>query len=154
MTNRFDSLEERFWEAEKKLVPLYLGIFLIFFLCIFIHLCIFFFRLPRIMEENKPKKPDMVQVLCTAYNNFVWQTDSTPDINAAGLKPVIGDVAANWLPLHTKIKIHHPAFEGMVFTVRDRMNKCFSSRLDIFMSKDLKAARKFGKQILLVEVIK
>lgn len=96
------------------------------------------------------------RVPMTAYNSLAGQTDSTPCIPASGLdlcKHNTEDVvAANFLPLHTKIRI--PELYGdQIFTVEDRMNKRYGYRVDIWM-KERKSAMAFGlKKNVLIEVV-
>ena len=61
---------------------------------------------------------------------------------ASGIRCRKGVVAANWLPLGTKIKIPK-LFGDKIFVVADRMNIRYTSRLDIWMS-DRKEALNFG----------
>jgi len=94
-------------------------------------------------------------VTMTAYNSEVGQTDNSPCITANGFnvcKHGIEDtVAANFLPFGTKVKI--PALFGdKVFVVRDRMNKRFSNRVDIWMI-DRPDAIKFGVKVAKIEVL-
>lgn len=95
-------------------------------------------------------------VLMTAYNSEVSQTDGSPCITATGFnvcKHGIEDtIAANFLKFGTKVKI--PALYGdRIFIVRDRMNKRYTNKVDIWM-KNKSDALKFGvksAQIVVVE---
>lgn len=82
----------------------------------------------------------------TAYNSEAAQTDDTPCITANGFDVcahgIEDTVAANFLKFGTKIQIPD-LFGDRVFVVRDRMNKRYSDRLDIWM-KDKPEARRFG----------
>jgi 3D (Asp-Asp-Asp) domain-containing protein len=94
-------------------------------------------------------------VVITAYNSEVGQTDNSPCITANGFdvcKNGIEDtIAANFLPFGTKVKI--PALFGdRVFVVRDRMNKRFSDRVDVWMLEK-STAIKFGAKVAKIEVI-
>jgi|GEM_PF-2339715 len=88
----------------------------------------------------------------TAYNSEVGQTDSTPFITANGTRVRDGIVAANFLKFNTRIRI--PELYGdKIFVVTDRMNKRYTSRVDIWMQKK-SAARKFGvKHKIKIEVL-
>lgn len=66
---------------------------------------------------------------------------------ANGEYPHIGAVAADDLPLGTKIKIN-----GKVYVVKDRFGGGYTNRLDIYMSTHQEAIN-FGRQYLEVEVI-
>jgi len=95
-------------------------------------------------------------VTMTAYNSEVEQCDGDPCTTANGFnvcKHGIEDtVAANFLPLGTKIKI--PALFGdRIFVVRDRTARKYSDRVDVWMVHK-KDALQFGKrqaQIVVVE---
>lgn len=92
----------------------------------------------------------------TAYNSEAGQTDASPCITANGFnvcKNGIEDtIAANFLPLGSKVKIPE-LFGDRVFIVRDRMNKRFSNRVDVWMIEK-PAAVKFGVKVAKIEVLK
>lgn len=99
-------------------------------------------------EERKRKRV----VTATAYNSVPGQTDDTPWLAAWNnkLKPgqkviaVSRDLEKLGLTNGAKVEI-----EGLgVFTVRDRMNKRWRNKIDIWMESDVKAARKFGAKKL------
>lgn len=70
----------------------------------------------------------------TAYNSEEGQTDSTPFITASGTRVRHGVVAANFLPIGTRVKI--PNYYGdQIFVVEDRMNARYTKRMDIWMEK-------------------
>ncbi|MBI4435615.1 3D domain-containing protein [Candidatus Uhrbacteria bacterium] len=90
----------------------------------------------------------------TAYTSEVEQTDESPCITASGLDVCERDmenvVAANFLPLGTRVKI--PELYGdRVFYVEDRMNQRYNYKMDIWM-KDLADAKAFGVQYVTIEV--
>jgi 3D (Asp-Asp-Asp) domain-containing protein len=75
-----------------------------------------------------------ITVPSTAYNSEVGQTDSTPFITASGTTVRPGVIAANFLPIGTRIKI--PKYYGeQVFVVEDRMNARYNKRIDIWMTE-------------------
>ena len=78
----------------------------------------------------------------TAYSSTFDQTDDTPLITAAGTRVRDGIVAANFLPLYTRIKIPE-LFGEKVFVVEDRMAKRFQDRVDLWFP-DRASAKKFG----------
>ncbi len=88
-------------------------------------------------------------VLATAYSSTPEQTDSSPFITASGSHVRHGIIAANFLPLGTKVRIGQE-----IYTVEDRMNKRYNGeyRIDIWMAS-LDAARGFGSRTLLIELI-
>ncbi|TAL50716.1 hypothetical protein EPN81_01910 [Patescibacteria group bacterium] len=89
----------------------------------------------------------------TAYTSEVGQTDDTPCITASGLDVCERDmeniVAANFLPLGTRVKI--PELYGdRVFYVEDRMNARYNYKMDIWM-KNLTDAKTFGVKYVTIE---
>lgn len=92
----------------------------------------------------------------TAYNSEVGQTDSTPCITANGFDlcehGLEDTIAANFLRFGTKVRIPD-LFGDRVFIVRDRMNRRYSNRVDIWMTEK-QDAKNFGVKIAKVEVLK
>lgn len=78
----------------------------------------------------------------TGYSSTPDQTDDTPFITASGHRVRDGIVAANFVPLYTRIKIPE-LFGEKVFVVEDRMNRRFQDRVDIWFA-DRGTAKKFG----------
>lgn len=93
-----------------------------------------------------------IQAKITAYSSTEDQTDDTPFITASGAHVADGIVAANFLPLHTKIKIPE-LFGEKVFVVEDRMAKRFQDRVDIWMP-DRDSAWNFGLKNAEIVVLK
>ncbi len=95
-------------------------------------------------------------IMITAYNSEAGQTDDSPCITANNFNVCASGVedtlAANFLPFGSKVKIPE-LFGDKVFIVRDRMNKRFSDRIDIWMIKKPDAI-KFGAKIAKIEVLK
>jgi len=91
----------------------------------------------------------------TAYNSDPRQTDDTPCITANNFNVcnhgIEDTVAANFLKFNTKIRIPE-LFGNRVFIVRDRMNRRYTSRVDIWM-KDYSDARKFGRRVAKIEIL-
>jgi 3D (Asp-Asp-Asp) domain-containing protein len=85
------------------------------------------------------------------YSSEKKQTDHDPFSTASGTQPKWGTVAANHLPLWTRIKIQ--GFREKIFVVEDRMHSRYNKTIDIwFPSK--KEARKFGVRRLKYWVLK
>ena len=95
-------------------------------------------------------------ITITAYNSEAGQTDNSPCITANGFNVcengVEDTIAANFLPFGAKVKIPG-LFGDRVFVVRDRMNKRFSDRVDVWMIEKPDAI-KFGVKIAKIEVLK
>lgn len=93
-----------------------------------------------------------VWVPITAYSSTPDQTDSTPFITASGTRVRDGVIAANFLPIGTKVKI--PTMYGeKVFVVEDRMNSRYWLKMDIWMPTRAEALQ-FGLRTLPIEVIR
>ena len=94
----------------------------------------------------------VMRVAATAYNSDPAQTDSTPFITASGSHVRFGVLAANFLPIGTRVRI--PDMYGdQIFVVEDRMNPRYDKRVDIWM-EDLADARQFGIRTITIEVYK
>ncbi len=93
-------------------------------------------------EEEIKKEPVKMEVWVTAYSSTPEETDDTPHITASGKEVRDGIVAANFLPLGSKIQIPE-TFGDKVFIVEDRMHRRKTNFVDIWMpTKEL--ALKFG----------
>lgn len=82
---------------------------------------------PKKTVENAPKT-----VWITAYSSTPEETDDTPYITASMTEVRDGVVAANFLPIGTKIKIPK-LFGEKIFTVEDRMHHRKKNFVDIWM---------------------
>jgi len=92
-----------------------------------------------------------VDVTVTAYSSRVGETDDDPFTTAAGTKVRTGVVAANWLPLGTKVRIPG-IFGDQVFTVEDRMARKHQYKLDVWFP-DTEDALRFGVRTTRVEIL-
>ena len=103
------------------------------------------------LPDNPDKPPRFVRwVTVTAYSSTVDQCDDSPFITANGKWVYDGLVATNFLPFGTKVKF--PDYFGdKVFTVDDRMNSKYQTRMDVWMPTR-EEAKLFGAQYLKVEV--
>lgn len=102
------------------------------------------FKVDQNTEKTTVKYTKTVSM--TAYNSEKGQTDNDPCTTANGFnvcKHGIEDtVAANFLPFGTKIQIPE-LFGDKVFVVRDRMNRRYSNRVDVWFLEREDALR-FG----------
>ncbi|EPR70386.1 hypothetical protein ADIWIN_3742 [Winogradskyella psychrotolerans RS-3] len=97
-----------------------------------------------------------LKVTATAYNSLAYQTNSNPSITAFGdsLKPglryiaVSRDLLDSGLVHNTKVKIQ--GFDSL-YIVKDKMNRRYKKRIDIYMGNDVKRAKKWGKKKLKIE---
>ena len=123
---------------------------LYFILLFFISLC----NCNTRAEANCKKKD--IEVTATAYNSLAYQTNSNPSITAFGdsLKPgfryiaVSRDLLDSGLIHNTQVKIQ--GFDSL-FTVKDKMNRRWRKRIDIYMGNDVKKAKKWGKKKVNIE---
>ncbi|MEH6535986.1 MAG: hypothetical protein V7719_06310 [Psychroserpens sp.] len=91
------------------------------------------------------------EVTATAYNSLAYQTSSNPYITAFGdsLKPglrsiaVSRDLLKNGFEHNTLVKVE--GLEG-TYLVKDKMNRRWRNRIDIYMGIDVNAARQWGKR--------
>ncbi|MEX0869879.1 MAG: 3D domain-containing protein [Candidatus Spechtbacterales bacterium] len=87
----------------------------------------------------------------TAYSSTPDQTWGNPFITASGTRVRDGIIAANFLPLGTKVRI--PEYYGdKVFVVEDRMNSRYWHRADIWMETRHEALQ-WGIRYTTIEVI-
>lgn len=86
-------------------------------------------------------------VTATAYNSLAYQTNSNPSITAFGDSLVPGlryiavsrDLLDSGLVHNTKVKIE--GFDSL-FIVKDKMNRRWQKRIDIYMGNDVGKAKK------------
>lgn len=92
-----------------------------------------------------------MEVMATAYNSTIAQTDGNPNITAWGdtLQPltksiaVSSDLIKKGLTHNTKVKIE--GFKG-IYVVNDKMHSRWRNKIDIYFGTDVKAARKWGRK--------
>lgn len=112
-------------------------------------------------EEIAKKQEAQIRVISssvhsmTAYNSEVAQTDDSPCITANGFNVcehgIEDTIAANFLKFGTKVRIPE-LFGDRIFIVRDRMNKRYTERVDIWML-NYSDAIQFGVKRATIEVI-
>jgi 3D (Asp-Asp-Asp) domain-containing protein len=105
-----------------------------------------------IASTNGPKITKKTYVFeLSAYSSTPDQTDDSPFITAKGTYVRDGIVATNFLPFGTRVKI--PGIYGdKIFIVEDRMNKRYTTNMDIWFA-DRESALKFGRKKAVVEVV-
>lgn len=103
--------------------------------------------LPVAGDRTAPRR---MKISVTAYNSLPEQTDSTPFNTADGTFVRDGIVAANFLPLGTRVKF--PDLYGdKEFVVKDRMNARYWHRADIWMAEKPDAIT-FGHRYTTIEI--
>ena len=125
-----------------------IGIYLLLIISVFAFSC-----RPEAEENCVLKK---LEVTATAYNSLAYQTSSEPNITAFGdsLKPglryiaVSRDLLDSGLVHNTLVKIE--GFDSL-YIVKDKMNRRWRKRIDIYMGVDVKKAKKWGKKKLNIE---
>lgn len=94
--------------------------------------------------------PRTMKIPVTAYNSLPNQTDSTPFHTADNTHVRDGLIAANFLPLGTRVKF--PELYGdKEFIVKDRMNKRYHYKADIWM-EHYSDAVDFGLNYTTIEI--
>lgn len=101
---------------------------------------------------------DTLRVTATAYNSVASQTTtSNPAITAWGdtLKPGMKSIAISRDLIDSGLVHNTPVliegFEGTYY-VKDKMNKRWTSKIDIYMGLNVDSARNWGKQELEIYV--
>ena len=105
------------------------------------------------LPSNQPEQQQAknIAVIVTAYSSTPEETDDTPHITASGTPVREGIVAANFLPIGTKIKI--PVLYGdKIFVVEDRMHPRKVYQVDIWFSDTIEALE-FGARQTFIEVV-
>ena len=117
-------------------------------------LCLFL-----VCNENKKIDPYVwipLEVTATAYNSFGYQTSGNPNITAWGDTLVPGmksiavsrDLIAKGLKHGTMVRID--TFPD-TFYINDKMHRRWKNRIDIYMGKDVKLAREWGRKKVKIE---
>lgn len=109
----------------------------------------------KLFKKDELKVKYTVTTVVTAYNSDIGQCDDSPCITANGFNVceygIEDTVAINSLKFGTKIKIPN-LFGDRIFVVRDRMNKRYSTRMDIWMKRKIDA-KTFGIQKTKIDIL-
>ena len=92
-----------------------------------------------------------LKVTATAYNSTKAQTDGSPQLTAWGdsLKPGMPYIAVSRDLLRMGVKHNTPVkIEGFngIFLVKDKMHYRWRKKIDIYMGKDIKRAKEWGRK--------
>ncbi|MGX1930264.1 3D domain-containing protein [Flagellimonas sp. 2504JD4-2] len=106
-------------------------------------------------EQNQQYQWYGHEVVVSAYNSVSWQTQGDPSIAAWGdtLKPGMKSIAVSrdllrmGLDHNTMVKID--TFPD-TFYVKDKMNRRWRNRIDLYMGLDVKKAREWGRKKLFI----
>jgi 3D (Asp-Asp-Asp) domain-containing protein len=102
--------------------------------------------------KNQYDVKKIMKVSVSAYSSTVDQCDSTPFITASGTHVRDGIIAANFIPIGTKVRF--PEIYGdKVFIVEDRMNARYYYKADIWM-QTREQAKQWGVKYLTIEILK
>lgn len=106
----------------------------------------------KIPPTNRYAVSSTMWIFATAYSSTPDQTDDTPFITASGNHVRDGIIAANFLPMYTKVRF--PTLYGdKIFVVEDRMNKRYYYKADIWM-KTREEALRFGVKNIPIEILR
>ena len=117
---------------------------------------LFFILLLACADSNKTNYKEAI-VPASAYNSVYWQTKkNNPSVAAWGdtLKPgmkviaVSRDLIDSGLTHNTKVFIKEL---NDTFLVKDKMNRRWTKKIDLYMGKDIQKAREFGKKKLTIQ---
>lgn len=101
-----------------------------------------------VIDTREPSRTMKIPV--SAYNSLSNQTDSTPFHTADGTYVRDGLIAANFLPLGTRVRF--PELYGdKEFIIKDRMNKRYNYKADIWM-EEYSDAIQFGVHYTTIEI--
>ncbi|WP_425223582.1 3D domain-containing protein [Psychroserpens sp.] len=94
-----------------------------------------------------------IEVTASAYNSLAYQTSANPNITAFGdsLKPGLKYIAVSRNLLKLGLVHNTPVIiEGLegTYLVKDKMNRRYRNKIDIYMGTDVKAAREWGRRKL------
>ncbi len=109
---------------------------------------------PHILAQLKTRK--MLRVTATAYTSHVGQTDSTPFLAAWNnrLRPGMKVIAVSRdmikkYGMRNGTKVRIGGLPGY-YVVRDKMNKRYQRRIDIYMGLDKRRALRWGRRSVMV----
>ena len=108
-------------------------------------------HLPEIDDKPEPIVKRELYITVTAYSSTPDQTQGDPFITASGARVRDGIIAANFLPIGTKVRFPEK-FGNKIFVVEDRMHQRYWNHADIWMStRD--AAKEWGAQYTKIEIL-
>lgn len=109
-------------------------------------------------EKSEVPEPiwDSINVVASAYNSTVRQTNGNPNITAFGdsLKPGLKYIAVSRDLLRKGLKHNTPViiegFEG-IYMVKDKMHHRWRNHIDIYMGTDIEAAKEWGRRKVCID---
>jgi len=108
-------------------------------------------RLPEISNKPQPEAKKSMSIAVTAYSSTPDQCSGDPFITASGTRVRDGIIAANFLPIGTKVRFPEK-FGNKIFTVEDRMSQRYWYHADIWM-ETREQAKEWGVKYITVEIL-
>lgn len=108
-------------------------------------------HLPINVDRPRPETKRSLTIPVTAYSSTPDQTSGNPFITASGTHVEDGMIAANFLPIGTRVRF--PEYYGdKIFIVEDRMAARYWQKADIWMeTRD--EAKEWGVRYTTIEII-
>lgn len=108
-------------------------------------------RLPEIPDRPQPAAKRTVHLSVTAYSSTPDQTSGDPFITASGTRVHSGTLAANFLPIGTRVRFPDH-YGNKIFVVEDRMASRYWQHADIWM-ETRQAAKEWGNRYVRMEIL-
>lgn len=110
-----------------------------------------FYQLPENTDRPILETKKIMTISVTAYSSTPDQTSGNPFITASGSQVRDGVIAANFLPIGTKVRF--PDYYGnKIFTVEDRMHQRYWHKADIWMETRAEA-KDWGVRYTTIEIL-
>ena len=112
------------------------------------------FENEEILESYKEPEIEVkktINITVTAYSSTPDQTSGDPFITASGTRVRDGVIAANFLPIGTKVRLPEK-FGDKIFVVEDRMHSRYWYYADIWMPSR-EQAKEWGVKYLKMEIL-
>lgn len=109
------------------------------------------YRLPVNPDKPRPEAKRTMTIPVTAYSSTPDQTSGDPFITASGTHVHDGTIAANFLPIGTRVRF--PEYFGdKIFVVEDRMSTRYWHKADIWMETRAEAIQ-WGVRHTTIEIL-
>jgi len=108
-------------------------------------------RLPEISDKPQPEAKKSMSITVTAYSSTPDQCSGDPFITASGTRVRDGIIAANFLPIGTKVRFPEK-FGNKIFVVEDRMSQRYWHHADIWIETK-EQAKEWGVKHITIEIL-
>ena len=108
-------------------------------------------RLPENSDKPIPEATQVMTISVSAYSSTPDQTSGNPFITASGSHVRDGIIAANFLPIGTKVRFPDH-YGNKIFTVEDRMHQRYWYKADIWM-ETREEAKNWGVRYITIEIL-